>query len=56
VPSLAATPARFFATADELDRETEDGRIWLGIHLRKAMTDGTQLGHDVTDHALIRHF
>jgi hypothetical protein len=56
VPSLATTPARFFATADELDRQTENGRIWLGIHFRKAMTDGTRLGHDVVDAVITEHF
>jgi hypothetical protein len=56
VPSLAATPARHFATADALDQETMNARIWLGIHFRKAMTDGNQLGHDVTDYGTAHYF
>jgi hypothetical protein len=49
VPSLGAAPARTFATAADLDAETMDARIWLGIHFRRAMTDGNALGHAVAD-------
>jgi hypothetical protein len=45
VPSLATTPARHFDTAAALDAETQNARIWLGLHFRKAMTDGNRLGH-----------
>lgn len=52
VPSLSppgspVVPARRFATTLQMDRETMDARIWLGLHFRKAMTDGNALGHDV---------
>lgn len=40
---------RRYATAAELDEDTMNARIWLGLHFRKAMTDGNQLGHDVAD-------
>ena len=56
VPSLAATPARHYATTDALDQETMNARIWLGIHFRKAMTDGNQLGHDVADYGTTHYF
>lgn len=56
VPSLTVTPARHFATADALDQETMNARIWLGIHFRKAMTDGNQLGHEVSDFAISQYF
>ena len=56
VPSLAATPARHYATADALDQETMNARIWLGIHFRKAMTDGNQLGHDVAGYGQAHYF
>ena len=45
VPSLSTTPSRHFGTAAALDAETKNARIWLGIHFRKAMTDGNKLGH-----------
>jgi hypothetical protein len=56
VPSLTTTPGRHFATAEALDQETMDARIWLGIHFRKAMSDGNRLGHLVTNHATTRYF
>lgn len=56
VPSLNVTPARHFATAEALDQETMDARIWLGIHFRKAMTDGNRLGHEVSDFAISQYF
>lgn len=56
VPSLAVAPARHFATTDALDDETMNARIWLGIHFRKAMTDGNQLGHDVAEFGTTHYF
>ena len=56
VPSLATAPARQFATTDALDEETMNARIWLGIHFRKAMTDGNQLGHDVAEFGTTHYF
>lgn len=29
-----------------------NARIWLGIHFRRAMTDGNGLGHDVASYVL----
>jgi hypothetical protein len=45
VSSLTTTPPRHFDTAAALDAETKNARIWLGLHFRKAMTDGNELGH-----------
>jgi len=45
--SVTAT-SRSYMTARSLDRDTMNARIWLGIPFRKAMTDGNQLGHDVS--------
>jgi hypothetical protein len=46
--------SRHFDTAVELNRETMDARIWLGLHFRAAMTDGNRLRQRtaayVTDH------
>ena len=47
---------RHYDSADALDDETMNARIWLGLHFRKAMTDGNELGHDVSDWAIRRYF
>ncbi|MGH9252307.1 MAG: hypothetical protein ACRD0W_22735 [Acidimicrobiales bacterium] len=51
MPSISSVTgtSRHYDSADALDEETMNARIWLGIHFRKAMTDGNQLGHDVFD-------
>lgn len=43
------SPTRTYATAADLDRDTMNARIWLGLHFRRAMTDGNGLGHQVAD-------
>ncbi|MGH9252181.1 MAG: vanadium-dependent haloperoxidase [Acidimicrobiales bacterium] len=48
--------SRHYDSADALDEETMNARIWLGIHFRKAMTDGNQLGHDVSDWGATHYF
>jgi hypothetical protein len=53
--SVTAT-SRHYDSADALDQETMNARIWLGIHFRNAMTDGNQLGHDVSDWAVTHYF
>jgi hypothetical protein len=46
VPSLNPTvAARHYDNAADLDRETQNARIWLGLHFRRAMTDGSRIGH-----------
>ena len=52
VASTVTGTSRRFASAAALDEDAFNGRIWLGIHFRKAMTDGNQLGHDVSGWAL----
>ena len=47
VPSSVTATTRHFTTAAALDTETKNARIWLGIHFRRAMNDGNQLGHRV---------
>nr|MBA2552725.1 vanadium-dependent haloperoxidase [Geodermatophilaceae bacterium] len=47
---------RTYATAEALDMDTMNARIWLGLHFRKAMTDGNQLGHDVSGWATSNYF
>jgi hypothetical protein len=47
ISSSVTSTSRHYDTADALEEETMNARIWLGIHFRKAMTDGNQLGHQV---------
>jgi hypothetical protein len=56
VSSLVTGTTRTFTTAQALDQDAMNGRVWLGIHFRKAMVDGNQLGHEVADWALDRYF
>ena len=43
--SAVTRTTRHFDTDRNLDAETMNARIWLGLHFRKAMTDGNALGH-----------
>jgi hypothetical protein len=56
VSSAVTGTTRQYGTAQDLDRDTMNARIWLGIHFRTAMTDGNQLGHRVSRWALRHHF
>ncbi len=47
---------RHFDTTSALDAETMNARIWLGLHFRKAMTDGNRLGHRVADYGTAHYF
>lgn len=53
--SVTATN-RHYDSADALDEDTMNARIWLGFHFRTAMTDGNQLGHDVSAWATTQYF
>ncbi len=55
IPNSGTSP-RNFATAAALDEATKNARIHLGIHFRKAMTDGNALGHAVVDYATDNYF
>ena len=35
--------------ASELNQETKNARIWLGVHFRKAMDDGNRIGRKIAD-------
>jgi hypothetical protein len=54
--SGVTSTSRHYDTAEALDQDTMNARIWLGIHFRKAMTDGNQLGHDVSDWGATHYF
>ncbi|MGZ6643983.1 MAG: vanadium-dependent haloperoxidase [Solirubrobacteraceae bacterium] len=47
VSSAVTKTVRHYETERQLNEDTMNARIWLGIHFRRAMTDGNQLGHDV---------
>jgi hypothetical protein len=47
VSSAVTMTARHYESARALDDDTMDARIWLGLHFRRAMTDGNRLGHEV---------
>jgi PAP2 superfamily len=47
VSSAVTMTARHYETAGQLNTETMNARIWLGLHFRRAMTDGNGLGQDV---------
>jgi hypothetical protein len=56
VSSSITGTSRHYDSTESLDEETMNARIWLGIHFRKAMTDGNQLGHDVSNWAITHYF
>ncbi|WP_328368778.1 vanadium-dependent haloperoxidase [Streptomyces sp. NBC_00445] len=56
VDSAVTGTTRHYATADALNQETKDARVWLGIHFRKATTDGNHLGRAVSRWALWHYF
>jgi hypothetical protein len=53
--SAVTSTTRHYDSVADLDRDTMNARIWLGLHFRKAMTDGNRLGHDVAD-VVTTHF
>lgn len=52
VESAVTGTVRRFDDLARLDAQAMKGRIWLGIHVRKAVADGNRLGHQVAEHAL----
>ncbi|HEX5859880.1 MAG TPA: vanadium-dependent haloperoxidase [Microbacterium sp.] len=56
VSSGVTMTTRHFDTVAQLDTETMNARIWLGLHFRKAMTDGNALGHAAADWVAAHYF
>ena len=54
VSSAVTNTARHYESARQLNEDTINARIWLGIHFRRAMVDGNGLGRDVASYVL-RH-
>ena len=46
VQSSVTGTTRHFTSGRKLDEETMNARIWLGLHFRKAMTDGNRIGRE----------
>ena len=56
VSSSVTGTSRHYDTVQSLDDETMNARIWLGLHFRKAMTDGNQLGHATSSWVIANYF
>jgi hypothetical protein len=53
---VGGTVTRHYDSAAQLDADTMDARIWLGLHFRSAMIDGNELGHRVSDGVIKNYF
>jgi hypothetical protein len=58
LPSLTDPPtaSRHYDSADQLDEDAINARVWLGIHFRSSMGFANQLGHDVSDWTIANFF
>jgi hypothetical protein len=56
VQSSVTGTRRHFATTRELNEETMNARIWLGLHFRKAMTDGNGIGREASYRTAAKFF
>ena len=56
ISSSATSTTRHYDTAAELKRDTENARIWLGLHFRKAMDDGNRVGRKTADYVYANEF
>jgi hypothetical protein len=54
IASTVTGTTRHYDSAAALDAETMNARIWLGLHFRRAMTDGNRVGHHAADRAVTR--
>lgn len=50
------TTTRTYATAQDLDAELVNARVWIGFHYRNSVLRGEDLGHSVADWTLQRFF
>jgi hypothetical protein len=56
VSSAVTKTTRHHETAQQLNEDTMNARIWLGLHFRRAMTDGNGLGQGVAAFVLRNAF
>jgi hypothetical protein len=53
---VALTTTRTYATAQALDSELVNARVWIGFHYRNSVVAGDALGHSVASWSLQRYF
>lgn len=56
IASSVTGTTRHFDSVKQLDTETQNARIWLGLHFRHAMTDGSRIGHEASAWVISREF
>jgi hypothetical protein len=54
--TVTGVPARHFATAEDLEREILNARVWGGIHFRFSTETGGELGRRVAEWVLAHEF
>jgi hypothetical protein len=50
------TTTRTYATAQDLDTELVNARVWIGFHYRNSVLAGDDIGHSVADWSVQRFF
>jgi hypothetical protein len=53
---VTLTTTRTYATAQELDSELVNARVWIGFHYRNSVVAGDALGHSVASWSLQHYF
>ncbi|CAL9311699.1 vanadium-dependent haloperoxidase [Streptomyces sp. SudanB182_2057] len=56
VPSEVTGTTRYYRSADDLNRDVVDARVWAGVHSRTADADGRRAGTRLAAWALERYF
>ena len=56
IASSVTNEVRHFDSVKALDAETQNARIWLGLHFRTAMNDGSRIGHAASAWTIAREF
>lgn len=56
ITSSATGTTRHYQKAAKLKQDTENARIWLGLHFRKAMDDGNRVGRRSASYVLKHEF
>ncbi len=56
IASSVTGTTRHFDSVRALDAQTQNARIWLGLHFRRGMTDGSRIGHEASAWVISREF
>ncbi len=54
--STVTGTTRHYDSAAALDADAMNARIWLGLHFRRAMSDGNYVGHYAANWAAAHYF